>query len=140
MLNFGYCYSQANTEWRIGSFVETGLDSMKVSEMEGRILDSTYQNIHSVLIIKDQKLVYEKYFQGYKYDYMAEGLKGELIQFDKETTHNTASATKSVTGLLVGLAIDKGFIENTNSKVFSFFPTYSKLNDIEKERIRFRIY
>jgi CubicO group peptidase (beta-lactamase class C family) len=135
MLNYGYCYSQANTDWRIGSFIETGFDSLKVSEMEGRILDSTYQNIHSVLIVKDQKLVYEKYFQGYKYDYRAEGLKGELIQFDKETTHNTASATKSVTGLLVGLAIDKGFIEDSNSKIFSFFPAYSKLNDSVKERI-----
>ena len=135
MLNYDYCYSQVNTEWYIGSFIETGLDSLKVSEMEGRILDSTYQNIHSVLIVKDKKLVYEKYFQGYKYDYMAEGLKGELIQFDKETTHNTASATKSVTSLLVGLAIDKGFIEDINSKIFSFFPSYSKLNDITKEGI-----
>lgn len=73
MLNYAYCYSQANTEFRIGSLIETGLDSSKISEMEGLILDSTYQNMHSVLIIKDQKLVYEKYFQGYKYDYMAEG-------------------------------------------------------------------
>ena len=135
MLNCGYCYSQANTELRIGSLIETGLDSSKISEMEGLILDSTYQNMHSVLIIKDQKLVYEKYFQGYKYDYMAEGFKGELIQFDKGTTHNTASVTKSVTSLLVGLAIDKGFIEDTNSKIFSFFPSYSKLKDTTKERI-----
>jgi len=133
VLNYGY--SQTNAEWKIGSFVETGIDSLKVSEMEGRILDSTYQNIHSVLIIKDQRLVYEKYFQGYKYDYKADGLKGELIQFDKETTHNTASVTKSVTGLLVGLAIDKGFIEDSNSKIFSYFPNYSELNDITKERI-----
>lgn len=135
MLSNDYCYSQANTEWQIGSFTETGLDSLKISEIEERILDSTYQNMHSVLIVKDQKLVYEKYFQGHKYNYMAEGLKGELVQFDKETIHNTASATKSVTGLLVGLAIDKGFIENTDSKIFSFFPTYSELNDSRKEKI-----
>ena len=135
MLPFGYCYSQPVKDWRIGALFETGLDSLKVSEMEARILDSTYRNIHSVLIVKDQKLVYEKYFQGYKYDYMAEGLRGELIQFDKETAHNTASATKSVTSLLVGKAIDKGFIEDSNSKVFSFFPAYSMLNDSAKERI-----
>lgn len=135
MLHYEYCYSQPNNEWRVGSLIETGMDSLKISEMEARILDSTYHNIHSVLIVKDQKLVYEKYFQGYKYDYMAEGLRGELIQFDKETTHNIASTTKSITSLLVGLAIDKGFIEDSKSKVFSFFPTYSMLNDSEKERI-----
>ena len=65
MLNYGNCYSQTSTELRTGSFIETGLDSLKISEMEARILDSTYQNIHSVLIVKDQKLVYVKYFQGY---------------------------------------------------------------------------
>ena len=117
------------------SLNESGMDSLKVSEMEAKILDSTYRNIHSVLIVKDQELVYEKYFQGYKYDYMAEGLRGDLIQFDKETTHNTASATKSVTSLLVGLAIDKDFIEDTNSKIFSFFPSYSRLKNTEKDRI-----
>lgn len=120
---------------RVGSFTETGFDSLKISEIENRILDSTYQNIHSVLILKNQKLVYEKYFRGHKYNYMAEGLKGELIQFDKETIHNTASVTKSITGLLVGLAIDKGFIENTESKIFSFFPAYSDVNDSTKEDI-----
>ena len=135
ILHFNYCYSQPDNDWRIGSLNEAGLDSLKVSEMEARILDNTYRNIHSVLIVKDQKLVYEKYFRGYKYDFMAEGLRGELIQFDKETTHNTASATKSVTSLLVGLAIDKGFIEDSNSKIFSYFPAYSMLNDSAKERI-----
>lgn len=135
MLHFGNCYSQSDNDWRIGSLTETDLDSLKVSEIETHILDSTYRNIHSVLIVKDQKLVYEKYFQGYEYDYRAEGLRGELIQFDKETAHNTASATKSVTSLLVGQAIDKGFIEDSNSKVFSFFPTYSMLNDSTKKRI-----
>ena len=134
-LQFGYGYSQPGNDWRIGSLNESGMDSLKVSEMEAHILDSTYRNIHSVLIVKDQKLVYEKYFQGYKYDYMSEGLRGELIQFDKETTHNTASATKSVTSLLVGLAIDKNFIEDTNSNIFSFFPTYSELKDTVKDRI-----
>jgi len=103
--------------------------------MEARILDNTYRNIHSVLIVKDQKLVYEKYFQGYKYDYTAEGLRGELIKFEKETTHNTASATKSVTSLLIGLAIDKHFIEDTNSKIFSFFPAYSQLKNAERDKI-----
>lgn len=135
MLHFGYCNSQSDNNWRVGSLTETGLDSLKISEMEARILDSTYRNIHSVLIVKDQKLVYEKYFQGYKYDFMAEGLRGEFIQFNKETAHNTASATKSVTSLLIGQAIDNGFIEDSNSKVFSFFPTYSILNDSAKENI-----
>ncbi|MDO5559867.1 MAG: serine hydrolase [Oscillospiraceae bacterium] len=35
-----------------------------------------------------------------------------------------ASATKSITSLLIGIAIDKGLIISTNQKVLDFFPDY----------------
>ena len=34
------------------------------------------------------------------------------------------SATKSIVALLVGIALDKGFIENIDQPVLDFFPEY----------------
>ena len=48
-----------------------------------------YENIHSILIVKDGLLVFEEYFYHYY----------------RENRHNLAFVTKSITSLLVGVAI-----------------------------------
>ncbi|GAA3960799.1 serine hydrolase domain-containing protein [Mucilaginibacter dorajii] len=79
------------------------LDSMtRAIERQG------YTNIHSVLIAKGNKLVYEHYFNG----------------FNADSLHDSRSSFKSITSLLTGIAIDKGFIKNVDQKVYSFFPEY----------------
>lgn len=63
-------------------------------------------NIHSLLIIRDKKLLFDAYFYPFR-----PGLR-----------HDIASCTKSVTSLLIGIAIDKGYIKNEDQLVSSFFP------------------
>lgn len=41
--------------------------------------------------------------------------------------HDSRSSFKSVTSLLIGIAIDKGFIKDVNQKVSEFFPEYTSL-------------
>lgn len=56
--------------------------------------------------------------------------KGVMVYSDtwhditKENAFHIASATKSIMSLLIGIAIDKGFIESTQQKVLDFFPDY----------------
>lgn len=79
-----------------------------LDQMTDSILNNHYAGIHSLLILKDNQLLYEKYFNGYT----------------KDSIHNTRSSFKSITSLLVGIAIDKGFIKDVNQKVYEFFPEY----------------
>jgi CubicO group peptidase (beta-lactamase class C family) len=65
-------------------------------------------NICEITAIKDGEVVLEDYWNGYK--------PGDTL--------NVMSVTKSVVGLMVGIAIDKGFIENLDQKVLDFFPDY----------------
>src|SRR5579862_7451099 len=54
-------------------------------------------DIKGVLVIRDEHVVAERYFNG----------------DDSATLHDIRSATKSITGLLAGIAIDHGVIAGT---------------------------
>jgi CubicO group peptidase (beta-lactamase class C family) len=126
---------QQAATWQTTSLAEVGIDEQPLSEVVARIHAGTYQNVHSILIVKDGKLVFEEYFSGYTWDYAGEGFKGELTDFDAETRHNLASVTKSFTSALIGIAIDKGFIASVDEKVWAFFPEYDDLGDASKDSI-----
>ena len=126
---------QTNDGWQIASLDEVGIDEKAISEAVDRVHDGTYQNIHSILIVKDGKLVFEEYFMGYSWDYDDDQFRGDLIDYGMDTTHNMASVTKSVTSVLVGIAIDQGFIGNVDEKVFSYFPKYTDLSNEGKASI-----
>jgi CubicO group peptidase (beta-lactamase class C family) len=80
---------------------------------------NTYPKIHSILISKNGNLVYEQYFNGFK----------------KDSLHDSRSSFKSITSLLVGIAIDKGLIKDVNQKVYSFFPEYKTIeNDDDRKK------
>ena len=85
------------------NIAKKGLEDISIAVEKG-----SYPNLEGLIITQDGKLVYEEYFNGFK----------------KDSLHDARSAFKSVAGILVGIAIDKGFIKNVNEKVYSFFPEY----------------
>jgi CubicO group peptidase (beta-lactamase class C family) len=124
---------QTNDGWQTASLDAVGIDEKPIGEAIDRIHDKTYQNVHSILIVKDGQLVFEKYFGGYTWDYNGDQFRGEFADFGMDTIHNLASVTKSFTSALVGIAIDRGFIRGVDEKVFVFFPEYSHLINDGKE-------
>ena len=64
-------------------------------------------DFRGLVVIKDNRLVVEEYFNTYW----------------RETIHDVRSAGKSVTSLLLGIAIDKGLVRNTEQSVCDFFPS-----------------
>jgi len=126
---------QTDDGWETASLHEVRLNESKLGDLINHINQGKYENIHSILIIKDEKLVFEEYFPGYRFDYFGDQFRGEYIEFDVNTIHNLASVTKAFTAALVGIAIDRGFIQDVEEKVFTFFPEYSYLNDENKNKI-----
>lgn len=101
-----------------GTLDNTGLDKALLNEMMQKIVDGTYSNVHSVLIIKDGKLVFEEYF----------------YEYNKNKLHEMRSATKSLISALTGIAIDKGFIKSKTETVLSYFPEYTFKNLTDDKR------
>jgi CubicO group peptidase (beta-lactamase class C family) len=102
--------------WETSSLREESVDPEKISELMRNILNGNEEgkNVHSVLLVKSGKLVLEEYFYGTHRNYI----------------HHIQSDTKSVTSILMGIAIDKGFIKDINQPILDFFPEIipAKLN------------
>lgn len=134
----GYVYrvpQQTNDGWQTASLAEVGLSERILGGLVGQILDGRYKNVHSILVVKGGKLVFEEYFGGYDFDPEGEQFRGERIEFGMDTLHDLASVTKAYTSALVGIAIDHGFIRGVDERVFPFFPQYAHLRDERKDRI-----
>jgi len=91
--------------WDVSSLSIEGVDTNKITAMMNNILADGLPNIHSVLLIKNGRLVLEEYFNGYSL---------EIKQI-------IASVTKSITSILVGIAIDKQMFGSINERVYEFF-------------------
>ena len=112
---------------------DVGIDKQEISKLVSRILHQKYDDIHDLLILKDGKLVLEEYFR-------ASGrIHGVLArQMYQNRRHLLASATKSITSILIGIAVKEGFIRDVEVPVFQFFPEYAHLNNQQKEKIRLK--
>lgn len=130
----GYQYTvplQTEDGWEIASLTSVGMDQLPMINCMNDLSEVAEHRIHSLLIIKDGKLVFEEYFQGDKFN-LAQ-FTGES-GFDRDDTHNLCSVTKSFTSALIGIAIDQGYIQSVNQSVFDFFPEYAYILNTEPEK------
>ena len=121
-----------NDGWEIASVSSVSLDTNLIKELFERVGDNSYKNIHSVLLVKNGKLVVEEYFPG-------RDSKGQYQTFTRDTLQEMHSATKSVNSILIGIAIDQHLIRGVDEKISSFFPEYSDVfTNKEKDAIRLK--
>jgi CubicO group peptidase (beta-lactamase class C family) len=106
--------SKLNDGWDVSSLINEGMDSIMYNKVIDKLVnDKNYKRMHSLLIVKNEKLVAEDYF----YD------------FDENKPHDLRSANKTITSILMGIAIDRGFIKNVDVKVYDLFPEYQSIID-----------
>lgn len=106
--------------WRECDPVEVGMDAEVLKNMNQEVarLVTIGYNIHSVMIIRNGYIVAEQYYSRY---------------FDMETEHKLASCTKSFTSMLIGMAIDKGYIPGVDVKMLDYFQEY-EIDNMSEEK------
>jgi CubicO group peptidase (beta-lactamase class C family) len=92
-------------------------------------------NIHSILIARHGKLVFEQYYTGSDQKW---GNPASNVTFGPTVPHDLRSITKSVVSLLLGIGIEKGWVHSIDQPVLSFFPEYADLQTPEKNSITLR--
>ncbi|MBD8499683.1 serine hydrolase domain-containing protein [Paenibacillus arenosi] len=94
-------------EWQTADPSILKMDANTFIELE-HVVQSNYQNINGIVVVRNGCIAYENYFNGYSLN----------------DTHHVASVTKSVLSALIGIAIDQGYIKSVNQKILDFFPEY----------------
>lgn len=87
---------------------EIYMNQEKVTALENKINDDC-TNVAGLVVLKDGKTLYEKYFN----------------ECSAASRIHVYSVTKSIISVLIGIALDKGYIKNINQKVLDFFPNYT---------------
>ncbi len=128
----------AGDGWSVGDADEAGLKTEILSDMMTYIRGTEGHNIHSILVFRDGKLVFEEYFEGYLYSGNPPGSNGDYILYDRETDHYLASVSKTVTSVLFGIAVKEGFISDLDEKIVDIFPEYGDVLTGGKENITIR--
>ncbi|WP_372650986.1 serine hydrolase domain-containing protein [Draconibacterium sp.] len=87
-------------------------DSLFIYSLLPQIVNGDYGRLNSFLLIRNNQLICEEYFYGY----------------GQNTLHQAESTTKSITSLLIGIAMDKGFITDLNEPVATILdaPVFDK--------------
>ena len=102
------------------TIVEHNLDTTGFNKINQDICSGKYGNIHSLLVIENDDLVIEQYYNGW----------------ERDRLHILASNTKSFNSLLIGVAIEQGDIKSVNQRMLDFFPEYKVLKkDTLKNKI-----
>jgi CubicO group peptidase (beta-lactamase class C family) len=113
------CGGAAPVAWPTAAPAEVGLDGGTLETLAQRIQRGELGNLHALLVARDGRLVFERYFAGD--DQLWSSSLGR-IEFGPETLHDMRSVTKSVVGALVGIALADGSLKSLDAELASFFP------------------
>jgi len=83
-----------------------------------------YENLHSVVIIRHGKLVFERHLAGKD---ECDGNPLGRIDHSPETRHDIRSIAKNVVGLLYGVALDEGKVPGLETLLKDVLPDYADL-------------
>lgn len=106
------------SDWNVSNPTSTGIDT---NLLEALYEDASHlSTLYSLLVLKDGHLIGEAYFN-----------EGSITQLSKR-----ASVTKSYMSALMGIAIEKGYIEGIDKRMIDFFPEIrDSISDPRKKSI-----
>lgn len=84
------------------------MNEKQIIELNSKI-EKEYKNITGIVVMKDAELIYENYFN----------------KCNAYSKLHVYSVTKSIISILIGIAIDQGYIRSIDEKIISFFPDYT---------------
>lgn len=92
--------------------------------LEAKLQAGDLPNLHAVLVAHGDRLVFERYLAG------EDGRWGQplgRIAFGPDVKHDLRSASKSIVGLLYGIALEKSLVPNLEQPLLAQFPAYEDL-------------
>jgi len=123
--------------WPRNSLQAAGFDLAIMQQLDAQLDAGFYSNVHMLALEYDGKLVYEKYLSGEDENW---GRPIGFRRFDRQSLHDLRSVSKSVTALLLGIALGDDFEAALSRPVVEYFPELSEqyapgVEDVTLEQI-----
>ncbi|SDG55097.1 serine hydrolase domain-containing protein [Epilithonimonas hungarica] len=104
-----------NSGWKVS---DEKINQEKIRLLNQKIAENRFREITGIVVIKNDKLLLEEYFNGY----------------NRDSLNDTRSVGKSFSSALMGIAIKDGYIKNENQRLSNFydlkqFENYSSKKD-----------
>ncbi len=90
-----------------GEILESGTSNV-LNQISQDIQSGLYGDIHSCIVWKDDDILLEEYFN-----------------WHRDSLHFQFSVTKSISALLIGIALDQGLIKSVDEDLLNFFPKFA---------------
>ena len=104
--------------WLYSNPSSTQLSDSTMLVINNNIGSKLYGNINSLVVIKDDKLIFENYYD----------------QSFRSRTQNLGQASMAVLITALDLLIRDGYIENIQQKIVTFLPEYQSIFDVEPDK------
>ena len=114
----------ATDDWQTISIEEAGFSWDVGERLDSDFENGDLKNLHSVVVMRNHRLVFERYYSGYDQKY---GRSLGNIEFTPDTRHDLQSITKSIASLLYGIALAEGKVPSLKTRLVDAFPEYNDL-------------
>ena len=108
---------QLNDGWKTDDLRNRNADLSVVTSFFNQMKTEAHL-VHSILLVKDDLLLVEEYFNNYQWS----------------SKQDLRSVTKSIRSILLGIAIDKGFIDNVNDPVLKYITDKKPLKNLDQRK------
>jgi len=123
----------AMDDWETASILEAGFTWDPGEKLDIAFNKGELANLHSVIVVRDSRLVVERYYEGIDNHW---GASLGNITFTADTLHDLRSVSKSIVSLLYGIALAEGKVPTIDTALLDQFPEYEDLvSDPDRRRI-----
>lgn len=94
------------------------------ARLEKAVADKRVWKLHGVVVVRDGRLVLERYFED---EDNARGRPLGRVAFKPDALHDLRSVSKSIVGLLYGIALEQGKVPPPQAPLYASFPEHADL-------------
>jgi CubicO group peptidase (beta-lactamase class C family) len=120
-------------DWQIASPADAGFAPDLGERLDAAIRRGELANLHAVVVARRGRLVLERYYAG------RDERRGEplgVVTFGPEVKHDLRSISKSIVGLLYGIALAEARVPAVDQPIVDQFPAYADLaRDPQRRRL-----
>ena len=110
-----------------------GFSADLADDLDIAIQSGVLPNVHAVVAAREGRIFLERYLQGPD---SARGRPLGIVRFGPDVLHDLRSVTKSIVGLLYGIALEGGKVPAPDASLLAQFPEYPDLaRDPDRQRL-----